>query len=182
MSRSDLVYEFAVIGGGLIGSSAARHLSGLSPGGGPVCLIGPADNEATHGAWFDEGRITRGVDNNPYWTALYLPAIERYREIEALSGIEFYAECGHLQVVTGAFANDVRFAHEREGSWPKSRHNKGGCVNSMLQISGQGGGIKKFHKVLNIIYERSRRGMRETFHGPERVQEPETSREECPDD
>ena len=52
----------------------------------------------------------------------------------------------------------------------------------MLQISGQGGGIKKFQKVLNIIYERSRRGMRETFHGPERVQEPETSREECPDD
>ena len=121
MSRSDVVYEFAVIGGGLIGSSAARHLSGLSPGGGPVCLIGPADNEATHGAWFDEGRITRGVDNNPYWTALYLPSIERYREIEALSGIEFYSECGHLQVVTGAFTNDVRTAHEEEeGSYLKS--------------------------------------------------------------
>ena len=107
MSHSDFVYEFAVIGGGLIGSSAARHLSELSPSG-PVCLIGPADNEATHGAWFDEGRLTRGVDNNPYWTALYLPSIERYREIEALAGIEFYAECGHLQVVTGAFINDLQ--------------------------------------------------------------------------
>ena len=99
-----MVFEFAVIGGGLIGSSAARHLSALSPSssaGGAVCLIGPADNEATHGAWFDEGRLTRGVDNTPYWTALYLPAIERYREIEARSGIDFYAECGHLQVVTG---------------------------------------------------------------------------------
>ena len=64
---SDVSYEFAVIGGGLIGSSAARHLSGSS---GSVCLIGPEDNDETHGAWFDEGRLTRGVDNNPYWTAL----------------------------------------------------------------------------------------------------------------
>ena len=30
-----------------------------------------------------------------------MPSIERYREIEALSGIDFYTECGHLQVVTG---------------------------------------------------------------------------------
>ena len=70
MSDSDATFEFAVIGGGLIGSSAARHLSEQSPPPGSVCLIGPDDNAETHGAWFDEGRITRGVDNNPYWTAL----------------------------------------------------------------------------------------------------------------
>ena len=29
-----------------------------------------------------------------------MPSIERYREIETLSGIDFYTECGHLQVVT----------------------------------------------------------------------------------
>ena len=32
-----------------------------------------------------------------------LPSIERYREIEALSGIDFYTECGHLQFVTDKF-------------------------------------------------------------------------------
>ena len=69
-TMSDITYELAVVGGGLIGSSAAKHLSGSS-GSGSVCLIGPEDNnDETHGAWFDEGRLTRGVDNNPYWTAL----------------------------------------------------------------------------------------------------------------
>ena len=29
-----------------------------------------------------------------------LPSIERYRDIEARSGIDFYTECGHLQVGT----------------------------------------------------------------------------------
>ena len=67
---SDKLYEFAVIGGGVIGSSAAKHLSSALSSSAAVCLIGPEDNRATHGAWHDEGRITRGVDNNSYWTAL----------------------------------------------------------------------------------------------------------------
>ena len=66
-------YDIAVIGAGLIGSAASKHISILKPESLKVCLIGPDNNDVSgsHGAWFDEGRITRIFEPiNPYWMQL----------------------------------------------------------------------------------------------------------------
>ena len=91
--------KLAVIGRGLIGSAAARHLSGS---GYDVTLVGPSEpsDYQTHAGVFashyDEGRITRGLDPYPFWSKVSRASIARYREIEAQSGIGFYSEVGIL--------------------------------------------------------------------------------------
>ena len=102
----------AVIGRGLIGSAAARH---LAEAGHEVLLIGPeepADKRAhggVFGSHYDEGRITRGLDPYPFWSRVSRASIARYREIEAKSGVPFYTEVGVLMAgpVTGRFIQDV---------------------------------------------------------------------------
>lgn len=90
---------YAVIGAGMIGSAAARH---LAQAGHEVVLIGPGepDHKSTHDGVFashyDAGRITRGLASAPFWAQASLASIERYRQIEADSGIGFYNEVGCL--------------------------------------------------------------------------------------
>lgn len=94
-------YDYIVIGKGLLGAAAARHLSSVSQ---RVALIGPDEppNRAYHrgifGSHYDEGRITRILDPNRIWALLAQRSIARYHEIEAHSGIAFYHEIGHLMV------------------------------------------------------------------------------------
>lgn len=89
--------KIAVIGRGLWGAAAARHLA-LS--GADVTLIGPSepvDKTAHHGVFgshYDEGRITRKNASDPYWARISIASIDRYAEIEAQSGIGFYTEAG----------------------------------------------------------------------------------------
>lgn len=91
--------KLAVIGRGLIGSGAARHLSAA---GHDVTLIGPSEpaDYATHkgvfASHYDEGRITRGLDPYPFWSKVSRASIARYRAIEAQSGLRFYSEVGIL--------------------------------------------------------------------------------------
>ncbi len=89
--------DVAVIGRGLIGSAAARHLaeSGLR-----VAAVGP-DEPADHSTWtgpfashFDEGRITRISDRHPVWSELARRSIERYPDIEARSGTMIHHPVG----------------------------------------------------------------------------------------
>ncbi|MBR0751636.1 FAD-dependent oxidoreductase [Bradyrhizobium jicamae] len=93
--------KLAVIGRGLIGAAAARHLSKL---GHQVALIGPDEpaSFARHGGVFashyDEGRITRRFDSETFWRQANCAAIARYGEISAESGVEFYREVGCLHV------------------------------------------------------------------------------------
>ncbi|MEE9414476.1 MAG: FAD-dependent oxidoreductase, partial [Acidimicrobiales bacterium] len=88
--------EVVVVGRGLIGSAAARHLAeaGIS-----TALVGagePCDYEASDGPFashYDEGRITRITASNPIWSELATRSIGRYCDIAERSGIEFHSAC-----------------------------------------------------------------------------------------
>ena len=100
--------RLAVIGRGLIGSAAARHLSKM---GHDVALIGPDEpadfsrHDGVFGSHYDEGRITRRFDPEPFWLQMNCAAISRYDEISAESGVEFYQEAGALHVGSSASPN-----------------------------------------------------------------------------
>jgi sarcosine oxidase len=93
--------RLAVIGRGLIGSAAARHLSKM---GHDVALIGPDEpadlsrHGSVFGSHYDEGRITRSYDPGAFWRQANRAAISRYGEISAESGVEFYREAGALHI------------------------------------------------------------------------------------
>jgi sarcosine oxidase len=94
-------YEYLVVGKGLMGAAAARHLSAHSPS---VALIGPDEppDRPSHGGVFgshyDEGRITRILDPDRIWALLAQRSIARYRDTERRSGVPYYDEVGHLAV------------------------------------------------------------------------------------
>ena len=98
-------FDFAVIGRGLMGSAAARH---LAKAGHRVVLIGPeepADKMSHQGVFashYDEGRITRVLDVDPVWSRLAASAISRYGEIEAEGGIPFFTAAGAMMAADGA--------------------------------------------------------------------------------
>ena len=96
MSASER-FDVAVIGRGMIGSAAGRH---LAESGRRVALIGPgepADRRTSDGPFCshpDEGRITRIAGRNEMWTEVAARSCERYADIEARSGIRFHTPCG----------------------------------------------------------------------------------------
>lgn len=93
--------KVSVIGRGLIGSAAARH---LAKAGHAVTLIGPSEpaDKASHqgvfASHYDEGRITRQLDGDPYWAQISMASIARYADIKAESGVSFFSEVGALMV------------------------------------------------------------------------------------
>ncbi|MGV3548856.1 NAD(P)/FAD-dependent oxidoreductase [Rhizobium sp.] len=116
-------FQYAIVGRGLTGSAAARHLAEQVRG---VVLIGPDEpvDRATHkgvfASHYDESRITRTIDADENWARLANRSIARYRDIEARSGIRFFAEKGCLisGLSTGRsqqYIANVREAAERLG-------------------------------------------------------------------
>ncbi|MCY4178961.1 MAG: FAD-dependent oxidoreductase [Litoreibacter sp.] len=102
--------KVAVIGAGLMGSAAARH---LAKAGVDVTLIGPGEPEnkrthqGVHGSHYDEGRITRHNALKPFWVEVTKAAIARYPEVEAESGISFFTETGALMAGDDAWMGQV---------------------------------------------------------------------------
>ena len=96
------MYDIAVIGKGLMGSAALRHLT-LSFPELRVCIIGPdepADRKAHPGVFashYDQGRITRVLDPSPMWAALARESIGRYPAIEEAGGVRFHHAVGCLR-------------------------------------------------------------------------------------
>jgi sarcosine oxidase len=83
----------AVVGKGLVGSAAARH---LAEAGEEVLLVGPDEPTEVqgHGGVFashhDAGRITRVLDRDPVWAALARASLSRHGDLEAATGIRFH--------------------------------------------------------------------------------------------
>lgn len=94
-------FRYIVVGRGMMGSAAARHLSKRVDG---VALIGPGEpqdkalHEGVFASHYDEARITRTIDTNETWALLANRSIARYAEIERESGIPFYHAVGCLMV------------------------------------------------------------------------------------
>ncbi|HEX2148271.1 MAG TPA: FAD-dependent oxidoreductase, partial [Pseudorhizobium sp.] len=94
-------FKYIIVGAGMMGAAAARHLSRRIDG---VALIGPAepanlqDHDGVFASHYDEARITRTIDPDPIWARLAHQSIARYDAIAAESGIGFYTECGCLLV------------------------------------------------------------------------------------
>ena len=78
-------YDVIVVGRGIIGAPAARH---LAEGGVSVALVGPdepLDRTTSDGPFCshpDEGRITRIAGRNGPWVELAARSIERYADIK----------------------------------------------------------------------------------------------------
>ncbi|RUM24281.1 FAD-dependent oxidoreductase [Rhizobium vallis] len=94
-------FKYIVVGRGLMGAAAARHLARQADG---VAVIGPdePDDRRTHqgvfASHYDEGRITRTIDPDRNWALLANRSIGRYGEIARESGIDFYREVGCVVV------------------------------------------------------------------------------------
>ncbi len=116
-------FKYIVVGRGMMGAAAARHLAETVDG---VALIGPgepADIKSHQGVFashYDEARITRTIDGDADWALLANRSIARYADIAARSGVEFYAPVGCLIVGPqrggdNSFVDDVRKAAARLG-------------------------------------------------------------------
>ncbi|EJT05118.1 FAD-dependent oxidoreductase [Rhizobium sp. CCGE 510] len=94
-------FKYIVVGRGLMGAAAARHLARQTDG---VAVIGPDEpddrkvHEGVFASHYDEGRITRTIDPDRNWALLANRSINRYGEIARDSGIEFYREAGCVVV------------------------------------------------------------------------------------
>lgn len=94
-------FKYIVVGRGMMGAAAARHLAETVDG---VALIGPgepADIKSHQGVFashYDEARITRTIDGDADWALLANRSIARYGDIATRSGVEFYAPVGCLMV------------------------------------------------------------------------------------
>ena len=93
--------DVAVIGRGMIGSAAARH---LVEAGHTVALIGPPEPD-DRTAWTgpfcshpDEGRITRIAARTDVWAEIAARSISRYADLETRSGIALHTPCGLVSV------------------------------------------------------------------------------------
>ena len=96
------MYEYAVVGKGMIGAAAARYLSQWSDA---VALIGPDEpqgdwsaHDGVFASHYDQGRITRCMDGSLEWALWATRSIAAYPEIEAKSGIRFHHRSGGVQV------------------------------------------------------------------------------------
>lgn len=86
-------YSVGVVGGGLIGSAASRHLA--EAGHRVVVIAAPEPNgwslhDGPFASHYDSGRITRISSRDPVWAELAARSTGRYADIEQRSGITFH--------------------------------------------------------------------------------------------
>ncbi|MCA9922644.1 MAG: FAD-binding oxidoreductase [Anaerolineales bacterium] len=95
-------FDTIVIGKGLIGAAAARHLSRQQA---QVAVIGPdeptdkltaSSEQAVFASHYDAGRVIRCIDIDPNWTQLNIMAASQFAHLEAASRIRFHYPVGCL--------------------------------------------------------------------------------------
>lgn len=164
--------KLAVIGRGMIGSAAARHLSKM---GHDVALIGPdepadfARHDGVFGSHYDEGRITRIIEAHPFWRQMNRASLSRYSEISAESGVEFYREVGALHVGP-AESKDVALVGEMvtEEGIPCEAYDETGLAERFPYL-GSTAGMRGYFEPRNAGYISPRRLVRAQTIAAERA-------------
>lgn len=93
-----LNFDTIVVGKGLLGSAAARH---LACGGVRTALIGPDEpvNKSSHtgvfASHYDEGRITRGLDPDADWSRLAVQSMCDMMKLREKVRLSFSHGVGH---------------------------------------------------------------------------------------
>jgi sarcosine oxidase len=90
-------HDVAVIGLGLVGAAALRHLAaaGVScVGVGPTEPVDWSIHDGVFASHYDSGRITRRLDARREWAVLAGRAIAEYGGVEQVSGITFHFPVG----------------------------------------------------------------------------------------
>ena len=94
-------YDVAVVGNGMFGAAATRHLTAQ---GLKVVAIGPAEpldwqrHNGVFASHYDQARITRVIDADPVWAQLAARSIAVYPEIQEKSGITFHERSGGVWI------------------------------------------------------------------------------------
>ena len=94
-------FEYIVVGNGLFGSAAARHLTNFSQS---VAVIGPdepqdqTNHDGVFASHYDQRRLTRLIGRSKLWVDITRIAVDNYRHLEAQSGIRFFDPVGVLIV------------------------------------------------------------------------------------
>ncbi len=97
-----MIFDAVVIGKGLFGAAATRHLSQML---GSVAVIGPDEptDPATHqgifGAHYDEARIIYRLNHSSVWSELAQRSLTQFDILQAQSGLSFHHPVGGLYVV-----------------------------------------------------------------------------------
>lgn len=93
------MFDVIVVGAGMMGSAAARH---LALNGVKVALVGPdepackPDHAGVFASHYDAARITRKIDSRQNWARFSQAAIARYGDIAAQGGQDFFAPVGAI--------------------------------------------------------------------------------------
>lgn len=95
------MFDYIIIGKGLIGSAAAKYLSLESKS---VVIIGPdepvhdVNSAQVYASHYDQGRVQRMIGIDPVWTLLNTQSVSAYAQLEKESGIKFHYPVGCLYV------------------------------------------------------------------------------------
>ena len=95
------VFDYLVVGKGLVGGATGRYMSQFSP---RVAIVGPDEPAdytapgAIFASHYDEGRLTHRLSRDLVWGWLGQRAIRQYPFLERQSGITFHRACGSLVV------------------------------------------------------------------------------------
>jgi len=95
------VFDCLVVGKGLFGAAATRHLSRVADRVGVLGPDEPARWEGHDGVFashYDQGRIVSATGPDAVWNALRELSTAEYRAIEEASGVPFYVPVGLIRV------------------------------------------------------------------------------------
>lgn len=131
-----IMFDYIVIGKGMMGSAAARY---LAEKGTKIAVVGPdepkdfADHPGIFASHYDEGRLTRLLAKDITWSWLSHYSIQNYRYLEEESNISFYAPCGLLYAVKNLSNYYIFSTRQTVENLMGGKHSDYASTNSITQ-------------------------------------------------